>query len=400
MKRFLSRFLIPAALTAAAVSVAVVMVNSAESAERQPSKEGPPVVEHVELRAQTIAPIIEGTGVVEPAREATLSSQVSGRIVYLSPALVVGGRVTQGEVLVRLEKRDYEIAVRQQRATVQQAAVELELELAYGKVSAREWEQMGDPQVDGRLARRVPQAEAAKVKVSGAKASLERSKLDLSRTTIRAPFNATVVEESVEEGEIASPGAAIATLVGADALLVRVSVPVEALGFLEIPKSPDGEGSTARVIQRLGRRGAVERVGTVVRLVHQIDAESRTAQVLVRVDHPLDPEAGELPLLSGAYVDVEFTGQPVDDVLAVPRVAVVEGRFVWVVDDDQRLRKRSLEIAWGDADTVFTTAGVRSGDRVLTALPPRPLEGMEVVSEARGSEPVAAAEAPTQDAEG
>ncbi len=337
MHRFLTRFLLPLVITGAAVAGAAIMVQSAESAEREPPEPTPPRVEHVVVRAEPARPQLRGTGVVEPAREATLSPQLSGRIVYLSPSLVVGGRVAEGEVLLRIDKRDYKIAVRQQRAQVQQAQVELELEKGYGKVAKREWELMGNPEQDGRLPSREPQREAAEVKVESARSSLERAKLDLQRTAIRAPFNATVRAESVEVGEIATPGQVVATLVGTDSLWVRVSVPVEYLSLIGVPGYGVTEGATARVIQRLGGRGQVEREGRVIRLVNELDPESRTAQVLVEVDHPFESGSGQLPLLPGAFVEVEFSGNEVPAVLVVPRLAVFEGRSVWVVDHEQRL---------------------------------------------------------------
>ncbi|MCX4247908.1 efflux RND transporter periplasmic adaptor subunit [Paraliomyxa miuraensis] len=385
MNRFLTRFVLPAVITFAAVGGAIVLVRSAESAEREPATVPPPLVEHVEAKASPRHPRLSGNGVVEPAREATLSPQLSGRVVYVSPSLVVGGRVEEGQVLLRLDKRDYEIALRQQRATVQQRKVELELEDAYGKVAKREWELMGNPNADGRLAKREPQKEAAEVAVDAARSQLERAKLDLQRTVLEAPFNATVKAESVEIGEIASPGAVVATLVGTDALWVRVSIPVEYLALLDVPGLGAQQGAVATVTQRLGPHTAVQRAGRVIRLVNEVDAESRTAQVLVEVERPLDPPPGELPLLPGAFVEVELQGRELPQVFALPRVAVFEGRRAWVVDDEQRLRKRELRVVWGDDERVYATHGLADGDRVVVTPPATALEGMEVRSEVQAS---------------
>lgn len=379
MNRFFTRFLIPGVITVSAVGAAVVMGRSAESAEREIPPATAPLVETIEVEAGPALPHLEGTGTVEPAREATLSPELSGRIVYVSPSLVVGGRVAEGDVLLRIDKRDYQIAVRQQRAQVRQAEVELELEKAYGKVAKQEWELMGNPDQDSRLAVREPQREAAEVRVDSARAQLERARLDLGRTALRAPFNATVVSESIEEGELASPGQVVATLVGTDTLWVRVSVPVETLALLRVPGLGGAiEGSAARVIQRLGTRGKVERPGRLIRLVGELDSESRTAQVLVEVDHPLDPLDGELPLLPGAFVEVELIGAEVPGVVPVPRVAVFEGRFVWTVDDESRMHRRELQIGWGDAERVYAVGGLGPRETVVITPPSPAIDGMIV----------------------
>ncbi len=371
MKRFVTRILLPGLIAAASAAGAVVMVRSAESAEREAPPLAPPLVEHVEVRTEPVRPRLWGNGVVEPAHEATLSPELSGRITYLSPALAVGGRVQAGEVLLRIDRRNYEIAVQQQKAQVAQRQVELELEHAYGKVAKREWESMSSAGADGRLA---------------------------DRTVIRAPFNATVRSEAVEVGEIATPGQVVTTLVGTDALWVRVSIPVELLALVGVPGQGAGaregraggddegeneqRGAPARVVQRLGDRGVVERPGRVIRLVGELDPESRTAQVLVEVERPFDPPPGELPLLPGAFVEVELEGQQAQPVIAVPRLAIVEGHHAWVVDAQQRLRKRELRISWGDRERVYVTAGLSTGERVVVTPPPTALEGMEVRSEA------------------
>ncbi|MEM7155848.1 MAG: efflux RND transporter periplasmic adaptor subunit [Myxococcota bacterium] len=384
--KIVTRLLLPGVITLSAVAGAVMLVQSAESAEREPPAAEAPLVEYIRVQRESVPPRLPGTGVVEPAREAMITPELSGRIVYLSPSLVVGGRFEEGEVLLRLDKRDYQIALTQQRSQVEQAKVELELEKAHGKVARKEWELMGSSEEAGRLASRVPQREAAQLKVDSAKSSLRRSKIDLERTTIRAPFNATVTSESVEIGEIASPGGAVATLVGTDELLVRVSVPVESLALLDIPGYGADEGSVAIITQRLGRRGTVQREGRVIRLVNELDPDSRMAQVLVEVKSPLDPRPGELPLLPGAFVEVELSGAPVPDVVPVPRVAVFEGRHVWVMNDDETLTRRELTIGWGDDTKVYVTAGLAEGDRIVLTPPSPVLDGMKVRGEAAAEE--------------
>nr|MCH9683009.1 biotin/lipoyl-binding protein [Deltaproteobacteria bacterium] len=118
MRRFLTRFMIPLMITAAAAGGAVVLVRSAESADREPPESPPPLVQLLDVHVSAVQPQLSGTGVVEPAREATISPEVSGRIVQLSDRVVLGGRFEQGDVLLRLDDRQYSLAVRQRRGEV------------------------------------------------------------------------------------------------------------------------------------------------------------------------------------------------------------------------------------------------------------------------------------------
>lgn len=379
----LSRVLLPAAILGAAGFGASTLVQSAETAEKAPPPVVAPLVEVVSVQRATLSARVVGTGVVEPEREVTLSAEVSGRLTQLSDSLVVGGRVKKGDFIAKIDGRTYDLTVRQQNSQVAKARSDLELEKGRGSVAEREWDLLGDSKRKrSALALREPQREAAEVALESAKASLDRAKFDRGRTRVVAPFNATVTRESVEVGAYMAPGSQVATLIGTDAFRVRVSLPVEDLALIEVPGLHGQEGSKARVIQELGSR-TIEREGTVVRLVGELDADSRTAQLLVQVLNPLDPPAGELPLLPGAFVRVEIDGKQAEDVSPVPRTALSEGNRVWVVAEDDTIAPRELTIAWSDGETVFASAGVQDGERLMVTDLPTLVKGMTVrVSEA------------------
>ncbi len=381
----LSRVLLPAVILGAAGFGAATLVQSAETAEKDPPPVVAPLVEVVSVHRATLAARVVGTGVVEPEREVTLSAEVSGRLTKVADSLVVGGRVTKGDFIAKIDGRTYDLSVRQQNSQVAKARSDLELEKGRGSVAEREWELLGGDVKRKRsaLALREPQLEAAQVALESAKASLDRAKFDRSRTRVVAPFNATITREAVEVGAYMAPGAQLATLIGTDAFRVRVSLPIEDLALIEVPGLHGQQGSKARVLQELGSR-TIEREGTVVRLVGELDADSRTAQVLVQVKNPLDPPKGELPLLPGAFVRVEIDGKQAEDVSPVPRSALSEGSRVWVVASDDTIAPRDLTIAWSDGETVFASAGVEDGDRLMVTDLPTLVKGMTVrVSEAK-----------------
>ncbi len=380
MHWILSRVALPLTILAGAGFGASKLVQSAETASKDPPPAVAPLVDVATVNKANLAAKVVGTGVVEPEREVTLSAEVSGRLTRVSEELVVGGRMTKGAFVAQIDGRAYELAVRQQNSQVAKARSDLELEKGRGQVAEREWELLakdGPKRKRSALALREPQREAAEVALQSATAALDRAKYDKTLTRITAPFNATVTRESVEVGAYMAPGAQLATLVGTDAFRVRVSLPIEDLALIDIPGLHATEGSTARVIQDLGSR-SIEREGVVIRLVGELDAESRTAQVLVEVKDPLDPPQGELPLLPGAFVRVEIDGRNAQDVAPVPREAVFGGDRVWIVADDDTLQPSELQIAWSDDETVFARSGVEDGARLLLTDLPALVEGMSV----------------------
>lgn len=390
----LSRVLFPAAILGAAGFGASTLVQSAETAEKDPPPVVAPLVEVITVQQATLAARVVGTGVVEPEREVTLSAEVSGRLTKVADSLVVGGRVKKGDFIAKIDGRTYDLSVRQQNSQVAKARSDLELEKGKGAVAEREWDLLGgdvSKRKRSALALREPQLEAAQVALESAKASLDRAKFDRSRTRVVAPFNATITREAVEVGAYMAPGAQVATLIGTDAFRVRVSLPIEDLALIDVPGLHGKTGSTAHILQELGSR-TIERKGTVIRLVGELDADSRTAQVLVQVKDPLDPPDGELPLLPGAFVRVEIDGKRAQDVSPVPRTALTEGSRVWVVAEDDTISPRELTIAWSDGETVFASAGVKDGERLMVTDLPTLAKGMAVrVSDAKPDESDAAA---------
>lgn len=326
---------------------------------------------------------VQVTGVVEPSRQVVVSPEVSGRLVWVAPDLVAGGRVRAGDALMRVDSRDYELSIEQQESAVQQARLQLELEQNQGQIAKREWELLGNKNVKASpIALREPQLRTAEVQVKSAESGLRRARLALERTTVRAPFNALVLQEAVEVGQVVAPGAQAATLIGTDRFWITAQVPVEQLAYLTIPGGEAREGSAVTVVQDLGGSVVVKK-GRVLRLKGGLDPQTRTAQLVIGVDDPLDPTPGAegaapLPLLTGAFVEVEIEGLPIPGVWQVPRSAVSDGNRLWVVDAEDRLLSREVRIAWRTRDALFIDQGLQDGERVVVSPLSLPIEGQKV----------------------
>ena len=341
-------------------------------------------VEVVQVDAEDLTARVQATGVVQPAQQVALTPQVSGRIVWQSKKLEPGSRVEKGTVLARIDPTEFELLAEQARSSVRTAEVELELEKGRQRSAAREWALLGDGRdpEDAPLALRKPQLEASKQGLAAAQSSLKQAELNLQRTYLIAPFNAVVLDESIDVGQVVGPTTVAATLVGTDEVWVKVSVPVDQLPAVVLPRddeeSDEPTGSPARIEQRLGGRSSIVRNGSVARLMGQLDPQTRTAQLLVAVPNPMEAAEGELPLLPGAYVDVAIDGKLMRDVFRVPRNALENGERVWVVDSENALRSRTVTIGWREADDVIVTSGLEDGSRLVVSPLALPIEGMPV----------------------
>jgi RND family efflux transporter MFP subunit len=383
MNRFVTRFLIPVALIGAGVVGAKTLIASKDTVEPAPVESAAPPVEVLQATRSMHTPSVRATGVVEAARTVRVTPQVGGRLVAIAPELVVGGRVTAGQTLARIDRSEYSLALRTEQAALAQAEVEVELESGRGRAAQREWSRYGDGSSQGRIAKREPQLAAAEASVAARKVAIERARLNLSRTTIKAPFNAAVVEESAEVGQVVGVASNLATLVGTDEVWIRVAVPPESLRHIHYADEPGQTASVVMVSQSLGRGGDVRWEGKALRLLSELDTESRSAQVLVAVSDPLAANP-EMPLLPGAFVSVEIRAATPQPAIEIPRLAVFDGNQAWRVDADTRLEKVELQVGWADDDHVYVHGGIAAGDAIVLREPPRAVLGMPVVPRSSG----------------
>ncbi|MCA9634874.1 MAG: efflux RND transporter periplasmic adaptor subunit [Myxococcales bacterium] len=328
---------------------------------------------------------IDGMGEVKPAHELIVQPEIAGRVTFRSDNLIPGGIVPEGEILARIDARDAAAAIAAQQAAIAQARLSLADEKGRRDVAASDWagreQHLNEDSRDFAL--RQPHIDSAKASLSSAQAQLAKAKRDQSKSVIRAPFDAVVREVTIEVGQLATQSTRLATLVNVDRYWVEVSVPVANLAHLDIPgiNVAGLRGSPAEVVLDAGPGVKVERRGYIERLLSAVDSRGRMARILIAVEDPLalgtDIGNRPLPLLLGSHVRVELAGKAIEDAVRIPRSALVDGKFVWLVADS-KLTRREIDVVWRDRDSVVAK-GLRQGEAVLVTPLPAPTEGLEVI---------------------
>ncbi len=400
MNIWIKRGVLPVLVVLGAIGTSAVMVRLAPKAAKAQVKKELPVVAVVELEPASETSLVATTGVVVPAHEITVLPELSGRLTRVSAELIPGGTVKKGDVLAQIDPRDYELAIVEAEGRVRAARLELELETSRGEIARRELGILGQKVEDvGPTVSRISQLAAAETNLAASESGLGRAKVTLGRTTLRAPFNATVISENVDVGQVVGPQTQIARLVGTDTLWVKASLPFEELDMIQIPGTNAEQGSSVTVRHRLSDERVIERSGRVLRLVNELDAKTRRAQVLVEIEKPFAQELG-LPLVPGSFVQVEINGRQLDDAFCIPRGAVDDGR-VWVVTTEMTLDDRDVDIRWSHEDTLCVGGNLSAGARVMTTRMATPTRGLHVrvAGDAASPAPAAPAAAPAIAAE-
>ena len=328
------------------------------------------LVEVAEVHRGDYRPTIVAMGTVEPAQDITLSPRVGGEIVSRSPAFTPGGFVDKGEALLQIDPADYQNTLQQRNSELRQAVSDLNVEMGRQNVALKDY-QLLDEALSAELESlvlRKPQLNAARAKVEAARAAVDQAKLDLERTTIKAPFHAHILSRNVAVGSQVSPGDNLGRLVGLDSYWVVTTVPLSKLPWLSFPQADGETGSEVRIRNRIAWPEGTYRIGYLHRLVGALEDRTRMARVFVSVPDPLSyrAESSDLPpLMIGAFVETRIGAEPITDVIRLVRDHVRADDTVWVMEDG-KLSIRTVEIAFRDADYAYVTDGLRDNDRVVT----------------------------------
>ena len=383
--RVLVGCLLPLVLLFLAGWVALYYIKTRVKPKQKPPAPTAALVETMVVELSRERVVVRAMGEVVPAQEISLQAQVSGEVIWVSEEFLPGGLFRAGEKIVQLEPQDYDLAIEQRQSDVARAEHELKLEFGYQSIAEHEWELLNAgeeaSELDVELALRKPHLKKAEAALAGSKAMLENAKLDLARTAVAAPFNAFVQMKNVDLGAQVGLQTQLGHLVGTDECWVQTSMPVDRLRWITIADEPGRKGSAAKVIYQTGGSEHIDRVGYVGRLMGELEREGRMARVLVVVKDPLDlasPAEQRRPMLIGAYVQVEIEGKELEGVISIPRIALRDNETVWVMDGEDRLAIRSVEVRWRDKDRMLIGGGLEDGERVVVSNIAAPIVGMEL----------------------
>jgi len=171
---------------------------------------------------------------------------------------------------------------------------------------------------------------------------------------------------STDMGSYVTVGSPLAEMYSTGVLEVRLPLPLDDYRFVS-EKAPVG------LVLSAPGNGGTRLAAEVVRVEGEIDRETRSIYLIGAL------EVGEdSPFLPGLFVGAEIEGRTLGGVVRLPRRVMVEEGQLLVIDSENRLRFRTVEVVRKEATEVLVSAGVEEGDRVCVTALAAPVEGMEV----------------------
>lgn len=367
----------PILIVLASLIVFVLMIKLKPEAEYQKPKIIPQVVETVAAYPSQVRAKISSQGTIRPEHEILITSEVAGKVEWISPKFLDGAGFNLGDTLMKIEKRDYELALITTESSLFQAKLALEREQAESKLANIEWKRVGKGDASS-LTLREPQLAQARAVLAAAEAAYEQSKRNLRRTVILAPFDGRVRKKMVDIGANLVPGSRIADIYNTLNLEVRLPIADKDIPFLGVPLDGTAllKAKRPSVVLTTSYGGdTFQASGFIVRAESQIDPKTRMISVIATIPMNAMNEINE-KLKVGMFVNAEIDGLLYDGITIVPRSAV-KNDMIWVVEKNV-LRKKSVEVIRYEKDLAFIADGLEKNDRVLTTRLDSYVDGMPV----------------------
>ncbi len=379
-----TKLFIPLIIVATAIAAAVWMfLQTPRPAEKRPD---PPVllVEVVKAEPSTINIEVKAQGSVTPRTETTIVSEVSGLITEVSPEFQVGGFFKKGDVLIRIDDRNYRAELKRAQAAVTTQRMNVTRETGLADYAAADFEKskaLLTSQSATDLALRKPQLAEAISNLEYAEADLERKMGDLARTTIRAPYDGLVREKRVDIGQFVGSGTQLAVTFAIDYAEIRLPLPDRELPYLNLPESfmdedEDLPGTAVTLTAHLGG-SSYEWEGSIVRTEGVFDQHSRVLFAVAQITDPYNRTGNrwQTPLRIGTFVEASIQGRRVEDVIVLPRGVLRADNLVWTVGPDSALTPNTVALLRADEDYIYIESGLKANQLVCKTMVDNPLPG-------------------------
>ncbi len=305
------------------------------------------------------------TGTVEAKTEIDIVPQVSGRVEEVAERFGQGGFFDHDEMLFQLEREDFIYEIQRLEAEVARAQTALELERAQQKRAIADWKELSGDRPIPALVKRQPQLHEAEANLRAANAQLNKAKLQLERASYRLPAAGRVLDSRVAPGQYLQAGVSYGKAFYFDDLEVVASLDDQQLQWLYSSKDPEITVTSTYLGNTTTSRAKLDRGAA------SVDPQTRFATVRFSLEN------GAQSLLPGVFVRVEVVGATYDGVSRIPLGAIQQGGHIWLVDEQERLRKHHPEILNRATDYV-TIRSLDQSSRVMTLQLPGAMEGARV----------------------
>ncbi len=407
----------------AGIAFVVIMVKLKQPPERVEAQATATPVRIMEITPREFRTEARGYGQVLPARSWNAVANVGGRVIWKHPELESGNLIPKGTRLLEIDPTRYELA--EASASADLAGIEAELRqldqeerntgellkleerrltlarreldraetlVARGALSQTRYDEQQRATLQQEQAVQtlrnqqnlIPaRRETLQARMARTESALASAREDLDDTRFEAPWDLRVHQADIDTGQHVSPGQTL--FIADDITRAEATVQLEVAELRRVLSQLSGDslpetGSNNRFadfpdqlpLGELDIRVTPTNVpdahwpGKLTRVTSSLDQATRTVQAVISVDEPYrnaNPPARP-PLVRNMFVQASITAQTPEPVIVIPASAVHQG-VVYLADEDNRLQRQPVSVAWQQGEDVIIDDGLAPGDRLV-----------------------------------
>lgn len=374
--------LLAVSVVAAAIFLAVMMNLLAPGAAKSPEPEAAIAVKTMTVNSSELMVRVESQGVAKARTRTALVSEVSGAVLEVSDAFVAGGTFQTGDMLLKLDPTDYEVALQRAEARLMGAKAAMEFERARSVQAEKEWAMTGRPQSEAPLlALRRPYLLEAEANLLQAQSEVRQAKIKLEKTVIKAPYAGMVANKLADVGQFVTAGTRVGEAFAIDYVEVRLPLTERDLSMMGSLLSQNLTDKTAVL------SGTVDGINAswqaaIVRSEGVVSELNRAQYLVARLADPYglkdDDNHDIVPLRVGTFVKASIEGKVLKDVFQIPRSALLEGSRVGLIDSEQLLKIMPVTVAHADDQYYYLSEGLTDGMEIVISALGTPIEGLKL----------------------
>ena len=322
-----------------------------------------------QVKSSFSSPTVDIMGTVYSRNQVQLTAGVTGKLEFVAEP---GTYLKKGDLVAQIELLPLQLQQAEQSAQLKRAKINLQY--LEREVKRQRQLRKNNSASQYQLEQTESQYELALSDIEIADLRLKQINEQLSRATIRSPFDGVVTERMRRTGYDVSRSDVLIQLLDTESLEVRLFVPVKYLAFTkpgsEITLSNAGRGESLRIS------------ATTTTIIPTADPRSQTFEMRANI-----PSEGASYWAAGQLVKVSIPVEEKRAALTVHRDALIlrrDGTYVVRIDPDNTAHRLKVIVGKGSGDWVNVEGDLKQGDRVATRGAERLQEGQKVIVQATG----------------
>ncbi|NOX35191.1 MAG: efflux RND transporter periplasmic adaptor subunit [Deltaproteobacteria bacterium] len=412
---FFLRFLRVVIVLAIAVALAKLLISLKKEPEKKQISKVPQSVKVMVATPVSKVMTVEAFGTVKPRKLVKIAAEVPGKIDYMNPSFIEGGKINKGGLLIRIDQRSYQLGLQTGQVRVRQAKTDIEnlkqnienlksdIELSRANVELAKKELKRIKALNRnqfasttRLDKAEQQYLQARIQLQNINNNLlltdtlmeqknaalamalvdfKKADLALEKTRIESPFDGLVLGKFAEAGEYINPGQVIGSIYQKDSLDVDVRIPLEKMKWIEAFFKNGRTPAAKVVVANFDSLKSYEWDARVARVKAKIDEKTRTLPMTLEILNPEVKIKDIFDLKPGTFVKCSIIGETYKDIFVLPRYLLKQNNIIYTIDNGH-LKMKKVDILRKFEENIYINGGLDPGDKIISSPLPGALEGM------------------------